>query len=59
VFDVVRQDGFSAIQPDPGGLLAVGHGRDEALEKMGMIDILVNAHGIAQVHPVENLALDA
>ncbi len=58
VFDVAREDGFTAIQADLTDRLALKKGWDEALEKLGTIDILVNAHGMTHVHPVEGFPID-
>ena len=53
VFRVAEEDGFIAIQADLSDRVDLKRGFNEAVEKLGTLDILVNSHGIQRRHKAE------
>ena len=49
IFDVAREDGFVAVQADLSKRSELERGFEEAVKKLGTLDILINNHGITRV----------
>jgi 2-dehydro-3-deoxy-D-gluconate 5-dehydrogenase len=58
VFEVARHDGFHAVQADLGDRLALQRGFEDAVARLGTLDILVNSHGIQRRHQAEIFPLE-
>jgi 2-deoxy-D-gluconate 3-dehydrogenase len=50
VFDVAREDGFAAFQADLTNRHELARAFQEAVGKLGTLDILINNHGMTYVH---------
>jgi 2-deoxy-D-gluconate 3-dehydrogenase len=59
IFDVAREDGFIAIQADLSNRSELTRGFNEAVEKLGTLDILINNHGITRVQEALTFPIDA
>lgn len=58
IFEVAKEDGFLAVQADLSNRNELKGGFNQALEKLGTLDILINNHGITRVqetltYPIE------
>ena len=58
VFDVAKQDGFVAVQADLAKRPELRRGFQEAVEKLGTLDILINNHSITGVHESLTFPID-
>lgn len=58
VFEVAKEDGFLAVQADLSNREEVTRGFNEALGKLGTLDILVNCHGIQHRHKAEEFPVE-
>jgi 2-deoxy-D-gluconate 3-dehydrogenase len=59
IFDVAREDGFIAVQADLSHRDELTRGFNEAVEKLGTLDILINNHGITRVQEALTFPMDA
>jgi 2-deoxy-D-gluconate 3-dehydrogenase len=59
IFEVAQADGFTAIQADLSNRDELKRGFNEAAEKLGTLDILINNHGITRVHESLTFPIDA
>src|SRR5580704_11858226 len=59
IFDVARDDGFLAVQADLSNREELKRGFNEAVEKLGTLDILINTHGITRVQDSITFPIDA
>jgi 2-deoxy-D-gluconate 3-dehydrogenase len=59
IFDVARDDGFLAVQADLSNREELKRGFNEAVEKLGTLDILINNHGITRVQDSITFPIDA
>jgi 2-dehydro-3-deoxy-D-gluconate 5-dehydrogenase len=58
VFDVAREDGFVGVKADLSKRTDLKRGFDEAVARLGTLDILVTAHGIQRRHKPEVFPLE-
>src|SRR3990172_8065662 len=58
VFDVAKEDGFIAVQADLGNREELKRGFNEAVERLGTLDILLNNHGMTHVHEALTFPLE-
>ena len=59
IFDVAKEDGFIAVQADLSHRDELARGFNEAVEKLGTLDILINNHGITRVQEALTFPIDA
>jgi len=59
IFDVAQEDGLIAIQADLSNRDELKRGFNEAVEKLGTLDILINNHGITRVQEAVTFPIDA
>jgi 2-deoxy-D-gluconate 3-dehydrogenase len=59
VFDVAQEDGFVAVQADLSNRDELKRGFNEAVEKLGTLDVLINNHGITRVQESITFPIDA
>ena len=58
VFDVAREDGFTALQVDLTNRGELNRGFKEAVEKLGTLDILINNHGMTFVNEATSFPME-
>jgi len=58
VFDVAREDGFSAVQADLANRDDLRRGFGEAVDRLTTLDILVNCHGITHLHEAQTFPIE-
>ena len=58
VFSVAKEDGFIPIQADLSNREHLKRGFNDAVEKLGTLDILVNNHGITHVQEALSFPID-
>jgi 2-dehydro-3-deoxy-D-gluconate 5-dehydrogenase len=58
VMDIGKEDGLHAIQADLTDRAQVQRGFDDAVAKLGSLDILVNNHGFTFVHEAETFPIE-
>ncbi len=58
VFDVAREDGFSAVQADLANRADLRRGFGEAVDRLHTLDILVNCHGITHLHEAQTFPIE-
>jgi 2-deoxy-D-gluconate 3-dehydrogenase len=59
IFDVAREDGFIAVQADLSNRDELKRGFNEAVKKLGTLDILINNHGITRVQEALTFPIEA
>ena len=59
VFEAAKQGGFLAVQADLANRPQLRRGFQEAVERLGTLDILINNHGITRVHEALTFPSDA
>jgi 2-dehydro-3-deoxy-D-gluconate 5-dehydrogenase len=58
VFEIGKEDGYPAIQADLTDRAQLQSGFDQAVEKLGTLDIIVNNHGFTLVHEAETFPIE-
>jgi 2-deoxy-D-gluconate 3-dehydrogenase len=59
VFEIAKSDGFIAVQADLSDRDQLKQGFEEAVQKLGTLDILINSHGITRVQEALTFPMDA
>jgi 2-dehydro-3-deoxy-D-gluconate 5-dehydrogenase len=58
IFDVAKEDGFTAVQADLSNRAELNRGFAEAVDRLTTLDILINGHGSTFVHDSETFPID-
>ena len=58
IFDVAREDGFTAVQADLSLRADLQRGFAEAVDHLHTLDILINAHGITHLHEAQTFPVE-
>ena len=59
IFEVAKEDGFIAVQADLSNRDQLKQGFQEAVERLGTLDILINNHGVTHVQEALTFPIEA